>query len=295
MKAFLLALGASVALVAPALARDYAAVNAFADSVEYLDPTTVKTDGDIKTFWAYTVYISTNNLGIDWTSEYVSVDCKNDRVVVLDIIGYRMNGDVVARTEDDPNIQSRWIDIPPETEAAAEEDAVCHGHDLGTDSGSSFSEVVPIARRRLIQIAAEHPQPARALQQPPAPQPAPPPAEPAAQGDDGNPGIYGLLPPNLQHGTLRNILGAIGDAFLVGSGREPTYANQPVYSPSGAGTGQSVVSDNGAGTEQPVYSSSECVGPIVAGVCHGAILPNQATHPVCHGEMLDGTCTGPMF
>jgi hypothetical protein len=118
---------------------------------------------------------------------------------------------------------------------------------------------------------------------PPAPQPAPPPAEPAAQGGGGNPGIYGLLPPNLQHGTLRNILGAIGDAFLVGSGREPTYAEQPVYSPSGAGTGQ------------PVYSASECVGPIVAGVCHGAILPNQATHPVCHGEMLDGTCTGPMF
>jgi hypothetical protein len=43
-------------------------------------------------------------------------------------------------------------------------------------------------------------------------------------GQGGNPGIYGLLPQNLQHGTLRNVLGAIGDAFLVGSNRQPQYA-----------------------------------------------------------------------
>jgi hypothetical protein len=51
MKAFLLALGASLALAAPASARDYDSVGAFNDSVEYLDPSTVKKDGDIKTFW----------------------------------------------------------------------------------------------------------------------------------------------------------------------------------------------------------------------------------------------------
>lgn len=47
--------------------------------------------------------------------------------------------------------------------------------------------------------------------------------------------------------------------------------------------------------EQTVYSASECVGAIVAGVCHGTILPKQATHPTCHGQMLNGSCTGPMF
>jgi hypothetical protein len=46
---------------------------------------------------------------------------------------------------------------------------------------------------------------------------------------------------------------------------------------------------------QTVYSASECIGPIVMGVCHGSILPNQATHQTCYGEMLNGTCTGPMF
>lgn len=259
MKAFLLALGASVALAAPASARDYDAVVAFDDSVIYLDPSTVKTDGDIKTFWAYTVYISTNNLGIDWTSEHKSVDCKNDRMIIRDIVGYRMNGDVAGKTEDDPNIQPHWIDIPPETAAAGEEDAVCHGNVLGTDSGASFSEVVPIARGRLIQIAAEHPQPGRPMQQT-------------------------STPP-----AWRSMLRQLGRAMQQAS------TPPPAYSSSGPETGQPVYSLSGAGTGQPVYSASECVGPIVAGVCHGAILPNQATHPVCHGEMLNGTCTGPMF
>lgn len=43
------------------------------------------------------------------------------------------------------------------------------------------------------------------------------------QGGSDNPGMYGLLPQNLQHGTMRNILGALGDAFLVGSGRQAQY------------------------------------------------------------------------
>lgn len=43
------------------------------------------------------------------------------------------------------------------------------------------------------------------------------------QGGSANPGIYGLLPQSMQHGTLRNVLGALGDAFLVGSGRQAQY------------------------------------------------------------------------
>jgi len=253
-------LGLAIALgggAAPALARDYVAVNALDDSVDYLDPTTVRTDGDIKTFWAYTVYIRTTNVGVDWTSEHRSVDCKNDRSVILDIIGYRMNGDVVADTENTPNIQHYWNDIPPETGAAAMEDAVCHGHDLGADSGSSFSEIVPIARRRLLQIAAKKAQSGQAAQQTSSP----------------------------RRRALGTMLRVLGEAMQQAS-KPPVYPlneGQPVYSSSSPETGQTV------------YSASECVGTIVAGVCHGAILPNQATHPVCHGEMLNGTCTGPMF
>lgn len=47
--------------------------------------------------------------------------------------------------------------------------------------------------------------------------------EPTPQGGSANPGIYGLLPQHLQHGTLRNILGALGDAFLVGGGGQAQY------------------------------------------------------------------------
>jgi hypothetical protein len=36
-------------------------------------------------------------------------------------------------------------------------------------------------------------------------------------------GIYGLLPQGLQHGTLRSVLGSLGDAFLVHGGMQPEY------------------------------------------------------------------------
>jgi hypothetical protein len=47
--------------------------------------------------------------------------------------------------------------------------------------------------------------------------------EPPLRGGMANPGLYGLLPQGLQHGTLRNMLGALGDAFLVGSGHQAQY------------------------------------------------------------------------
>lgn len=43
------------------------------------------------------------------------------------------------------------------------------------------------------------------------------------RGGMANPGIYGLLPQSMQHGTLRNVLGALGDAFLVGSNKQAEY------------------------------------------------------------------------
>lgn len=151
--------------------------------------------------------------------------------------------------------------------------------------------------------------------------------------------------------TARNLIGAVGDALLAGSGQEPQYyrnrayqalsnndpeqAIQCLYAAGEIGQAQALEDRlaakqqqyaypsplqglqastqtslsnkpltidgvvytpyNGQPHEQTVYSASECVGPIVAGVCHGAILPNQATHPICHGKMLNGSCTGPMF
>jgi hypothetical protein len=66
----------------------------------------------------------------------------------------------------------------------------------------------------------------------------------------------------------------------------------PVYS-----TPEPVLAPNfGAGAiGQQVYSRNECIGPVVMGVCHGAILPQSANHPTCYGQMLNGVCTGPMF
>lgn len=54
-----------------------------------------------------------------------------------------------------------------------------------------------------------------------------------ARGGSANPGLYGLLPQGLQHGTLRNVLGALGDAFLVQAGHDPEYANNMARQNSG--------------------------------------------------------------
>lgn len=48
-------------------------------------------------------------------------------------------------------------------------------------------------------------------------------AEGTPRGGMANPGIYGLLPQHMQHGTMRNVLGALGDALLVSGGRQPQY------------------------------------------------------------------------
>ena len=45
----------------------------------------------------------------------------------------------------------------------------------------------------------------------------------------------------------------------------------------------------------PLYRRSECIGPVVAGVCRGYIAPKHNYRPVCHGTWLNGKCTGPEF
>jgi hypothetical protein len=54
-------------------------------------------------------------------------------------------------------------------------------------------------------------------------------------------------------------------------------------------------SPDSAGDGTPVYSRSECIGPVIGGVCQGALAPNGGYHETCHGQMLNGSCTGPMF
>jgi len=46
---------------------------------------------------------------------------------------------------------------------------------------------------------------------------------PTPPGGTANPGVWGLLPKRLQSGALRNIIGALGDSYLVGNGMKPTY------------------------------------------------------------------------
>jgi hypothetical protein len=40
----------------------------------------------------------------------------------------------------------------------------------------------------------------------------------------------------------------------------------------------------------PVYGASQCVGPVIMGVCQGAVIGVPAAR--CYGAMLNGQCTG---
>jgi len=42
-----------------------------------------------------------------------------------------------------------------------------------------------------------------------------------------------------------------------------------------------------------VYSASQCIGPVIMGVCQGSVVGLPAAR--CYGTMLNGQCTGPMF
>lgn len=43
-----------------------------------------------------------------------------------------------------------------------------------------------------------------------------------------------------------------------------------------------------------VYKESQCIGAVVAGECHGEVIPN-GTEETCYGDILFGKCTGPQF
>lgn len=45
---------------------------------------------------------------------------------------------------------------------------------------------------------------------------------------------------------------------------------------------------------QPVIDPEDCIGAVVAGVCHGVPKPGAPT-ATCYGQMIGGVCTGPMF
>ncbi|MXZ13025.1 MAG: hypothetical protein F4Y78_03300 [Candidatus Dadabacteria bacterium] len=45
----------------------------------------------------------------------------------------------------------------------------------------------------------------------------------------------------------------------------------------------------------PVYEESECIGPVINGVCHGGVIDTNPMRERCYGDWLMGECTGPQF
>ena len=84
---------------------------------------------------------------------------------------------------------------------------------------------------------------------------------------------------------------------LVPTDAPAVAAPQLDPNPLGIGTsgsgGSSAWSAVGPGG-QPVISSSDCIGAVVNGVCHGTPAPGAPT-ATCYGQMVGGVCTGPMF
>ena len=73
--------------------------------------------------------------------------------------------------------------------------------------------------------------------------------------------------------------------FVIGAGNLP-----PLPASDGIGIGLGGAMEEG----QPVINSGDCIGAVVAGVCHGTPAPGAPT-ATCYGQMVGGVCTGPMF
>ena len=73
-----------------------------------------------------------------------------------------------------------------------------------------------------------------------------------------------------------------GPTFTI---EQPTDFGPPPSSANFGGTPQ---------FGQPVIGSGDCIGAVVAGVCHGVPAPG-APMATCYGQMIGGVCTGPMF
>jgi hypothetical protein len=73
--------------------------------------------------------------------------------------------------------------------------------------------------------------------------------------------------------------------LVIGAGSPP-----PLATSDGIGTGLGGAMEGG----QPVINSGDCIGAVVAGVCHGTPAPGAPT-ATCYGQMIGGICTGPMF
>jgi hypothetical protein len=54
-------------------------------------------------------------------------------------------------------------------------------------------------------------------------------------------------------------------------------------------------SGHNLGAGQTVYSSDDCIGAVVNGVCYGTIAPGAPSLGTCYGEMTGGVCAGAMF
>jgi hypothetical protein len=73
--------------------------------------------------------------------------------------------------------------------------------------------------------------------------------------------------------------------LVIGAGSPP-----PLPASDGMGAGLDGPMEEG----QPVINSGDCIGAVVAGVCHGMPAPGAPT-ATCYGQMIGDVCTGPMF
>ncbi len=66
-------------------------------------------------------------------------------------------------------------------------------------------------------------------------------------------------------------------------------------------TSRAVVTQNPNVFGTPVIRAEDCIGAVVADVCHGTPTPRAEIEietglaPRCYGQMIGGRCTGPMF
>ena len=80
----------------------------------YLDPESIRIDGDYRKYWALTNYSKSQKNGESSNKKRVEIDCKQEQYRFLSIIGYSKHmgrGEVVWSVGSD----NEWMQIPPST------------------------------------------------------------------------------------------------------------------------------------------------------------------------------------
>lgn len=112
-------------LVTSSAWAEWVALSTTKDTTNYIDPTTIRKDGNLRKVWEITDYKQRNKDGGMSTRQRAEYDCKSERRKVLSISGHTeplAGGKELFNKQD---VHDDWMDLPPNSAGEATLKRVC--------------------------------------------------------------------------------------------------------------------------------------------------------------------------